>query len=738
MLKMTKLKLIDFLFFVLLMLAFFSLKYFSPPSQNSVHPHTNLEKTYDHLVRIARAPHPIGTKEHNYVKNYIVEQIKSLGLEPIVQKGITHNNYRNTPSYIEISNIYCLLPGTDSKGIVAVAGHYDSQPNTPGSADDGEAIASMLQLLESYKNLPHKNDILFLFTDGEETGLNGAKYFTENYERIDEVKYLFNFEARGNKGPILAFETSDNNEKIIQNLAKNKYIFGHSLMYEVYKLMPNDTDFSIFKRKGIEGISFAKIDGFVSYHSMTDTPENGDKNSINHLGILMAEMLGQYSNMDNFEKGVENVSYANLFGSGIIWHRGYWNWILWGTSMIMLVFYPRIMLKEKNLGIDFFKALGWTLLMLISGLLGTFLLQFIILSAYPHYNNFYSSNFYNSLHYIWAFLGISGLITFLLNHKIQSNNVQKLIPAATLFLLLIISLSTFKIAPSAVNFFIYPTFLFLVISIILKYITKLENSTINGISVIPAVIFWSPSIYLFYVTFSLKIPFLAFFFVLLILLLLIPLINQLASAWKWGLLALLVLGMMRAHGGSKISKKQPFQAQMHLNYNHNDKTTSLVSNDLILDFFESRYMKNPDEKQLNYLFKPSLITPFFGNYKPFTSIELISDTLVSNEIQKSYKLQFSDDLIKTLISVKDVQKISSIYVNGTRMSLDSRQLFTEFIFDSEHDTMKIEVNLKEKGNQLEFIFVRRGLLDLLGVSEDIIPGTGFYGGTIVENQTIDL
>ena len=72
------------------------------------------------------------------------------------------------------------------------------------------------------------------------------------------------------------------------------------------------------------------------------------------------------------------------------------------------------------------------------------------------------------------------------------------------------------------------------------------------------------------------------------------------------------------------------------------------------------------------------------------------------------------------------------------MSLDSRQLFTEFIFDSEHDTMKIEVNLKEKGNQLEFIFVRRGLLDLLGVSEDIIPGTGFYGGTIVENQTIDL
>ena len=61
------------------------------------------------------------------------------------------------------------------------------------------------------------------------------------------------------------------------------------------------------------------------------------------------------------------------------------------------------------------------------------------------------------------------------------------------------------------------------------------------------------------------------------------------------------------------------------------------------------------------------------------------------------------------------------------MSLDSRQLFTEFIFDSEHDTMKIEVNLKEKGNQLDIVIIRRGLMELLGVSSEIIPGTGFYG-----------
>ena len=45
---------------------------------------------------------------------------------------------------------------------------------------------------------------------------------------------------------------------------------SNSLYYFIYKLLPNDTDFTVFKAAGYEGLNFALIGDVERYHTPQD------------------------------------------------------------------------------------------------------------------------------------------------------------------------------------------------------------------------------------------------------------------------------------------------------------------------------------------------------------------------------------------------------------------------------------------------------------------------------------
>lgn len=58
-----------------------------------------------------------------------------------------------------------------------------------------------------------------------------------------DVKAVFNFEARGSGGPVVMFETSNDNGSLIREFAgATQNPVANSLSYEIYKRLPNDTD----------------------------------------------------------------------------------------------------------------------------------------------------------------------------------------------------------------------------------------------------------------------------------------------------------------------------------------------------------------------------------------------------------------------------------------------------------------------------------------------------------------
>jgi hypothetical protein len=96
---------------------------------------------------------------------------------------------------------------------------------------------------------------------------------------------VLNFEAIGSGPPGLLFETGPGSGGLLEAWARSAPApAGASYIVEIYKRLPNDTDFTLFKRAGIRGLNFAPIGDGYSYHTARDTPERLDPGVVRQIG----------------------------------------------------------------------------------------------------------------------------------------------------------------------------------------------------------------------------------------------------------------------------------------------------------------------------------------------------------------------------------------------------------------------------------------------------------------------
>ncbi|HEX3022427.1 MAG TPA: M28 family peptidase, partial [Lachnospiraceae bacterium] len=243
----------------------------------------SIKKEYEGVLNdlkvIASEVHSSDTEEIGRVREYILDQIADLEYTPELE---TFTSTTPDGNEIELINILVHVDNPNANHGVLFVSHYDSTYGGPGAADDGISVASML---ESMRYLVQKgnaeNDFYFLFTDGEEQNLLGARQFVKSHSALkDSIKLTINLEARGNKGTLLMFETSKNSKNIVHMLQNSLEQFsGFAFTAELYRTMPNDTDLTEFLNEGWEGINFAVIDGGEAYHDVNDNYENIDRDT---------------------------------------------------------------------------------------------------------------------------------------------------------------------------------------------------------------------------------------------------------------------------------------------------------------------------------------------------------------------------------------------------------------------------------------------------------------------------
>jgi hypothetical protein len=285
------------------------------------------ERAARHLQVIARNPHPIGSGEAERVRDYLVAELNALGLETSVQHSTAVSRRSAAPFNAgSIENVVAKRSGTDGQKSVLLVAHYDSVPGSNGASDNGIAVSALLETARAVKtDFQSKNDLIFLFTDGEEAGLLGARAFVDEHPWAKSVGVVLNFDARGNAGPVVMFETSDGNSELIEALAKAApHPIANSLSQEIYKLMPNDTDLSVFKEAGYQSLNFANIEGISYYHTPLDSLKNANESSLQHHGSYALALARHFGNSDLHLGNTDDQVYFNLLGSMFVKYSASW------------------------------------------------------------------------------------------------------------------------------------------------------------------------------------------------------------------------------------------------------------------------------------------------------------------------------------------------------------------------------------------------------------------------------
>jgi len=297
------------------------------------------QRAMAHVRIISTVPHPIGSTALEAVRHYLTDQLTSLGLDPQIYSSVGFRVGRTGLIGGNVQDIVARLKGSANSRAILLMAHYDSVKNAPGAADDGAGVASILEALRALRSgTPLKNDVIVLFTDGEEAGMLGAEAFVAGHPWLRDVGLILNFDARGDRGPSLLFETSAGNGKLIQEAQRaTPCIEGSSLFYTLYRMLPNDTDLTVFHPLNIPSLNFAFGNRLAAYHTRLDTADNLSTASVQLHGIYALYLARHFGQLDlaAFQARAGDDVFFNLFGKSLIAYPQSWTMI--GEILITLL-----------------------------------------------------------------------------------------------------------------------------------------------------------------------------------------------------------------------------------------------------------------------------------------------------------------------------------------------------------------------------------------------------------------
>ena len=283
------------------------------------------ERAMKHVVAIAQRPHPIGSAEHDRVRDYLVAQLSILGLEPQIQNA-TGVGTRSADAG-RVQNILARITGGQSGGpAVLLVAHYDSVEAAPGAADDGAGIAAILETVRAVRaGAPLLHDIIVLFTDGEESGLLGAAAFVREHPWAKDVAMALNFEARGTAGRSLMFETGPGNLDAVRVLRTVPGVTAGSMFTTIYRTMLVDTDLS---ELGTPALNFAFGDGADRYHTSHDDVAHLNIGSLQHHGQQALALAHAFANGPLPRPRTGDAVFFELPGVGLVVYSEKWAMLL--------------------------------------------------------------------------------------------------------------------------------------------------------------------------------------------------------------------------------------------------------------------------------------------------------------------------------------------------------------------------------------------------------------------------
>ena len=371
---------------ILALILFLSIEGLRPPAPkpgNASAQEFSADRAREILYRLVGdgIPHPTGSPQNDVVRERVLDEFTKIGYQPAIQTGFACDEWGDCAT---VNNVLARLGGSEPGPAVMVTAHYDSVPAGPGAFDDGAGVAVVLEAARALKSLPQpRHSIIFLVDDGEEAGLLGARVFVSQHPWAKDVRAVVNIDSRGTSGPSLMFETGDANEWALRAYAaRAARPETSSIFCEAYKRFPNDTDFTVFKAAGYQGLNFANIGGVVHYHTPLDNFANAHFRTLQQQGDNALSSLETFANSDISNPPRAAAVYFDVFGRRVIWWPSRWTLKFALSSALLLLVEIAWLIYRKRLTIYEFLwgLIAWFITMLAVGVVAL-ALSFILRRA---------------------------------------------------------------------------------------------------------------------------------------------------------------------------------------------------------------------------------------------------------------------------------------------------------------------------------------------------------------------
>ena len=270
---------------------------------------------------------PIGTDANARARAYLIDQLRLYGLDVRVQDADARRATLGRTA--RVSNIIATLPGTRPEAVGLLA-HYDSSPQAPGAADDGLGVAVALETARVLAARQHRQWTTYvMLTDGEESGLMGAAALMTDRTITDHLKAYINIEAVGASGPAMLFETGPGNGWLVGPWARRApHPRGGSYSVEIYRRLPNDTDFSILKLQEIPGLNFAAVGDSHAYHTARDTPDRLSQTTLRNTGENVVAIATAFDTLDITRRSSGEATYFDIGSTSALSYGPVAGWTL--------------------------------------------------------------------------------------------------------------------------------------------------------------------------------------------------------------------------------------------------------------------------------------------------------------------------------------------------------------------------------------------------------------------------
>jgi len=678
----------------------------------------SIENALDHLRIISKKPHYTGSEYHSVVRDYILNELKNMGLETEIQNQVVT---RFCCVGTNTSNIIGTIKGSSNGKSLVLLTHYDSRHHASfGASDAGSGVVTILEGVRSFlsKNTIPINDIHLVFTDAEEIGLLGAQAFVKNHSLVDNIGLVLNFEARGSGGPsYMLMETNGKNGVLISEFinAEPGFPAANSLMYSIYKMLPNDTDLTIFREQAnIDGFNFAFIGDHFDYHTSLDSFERLDRNTLIHQADYIMSMLNHFSkiNLSNLDSENDYV-YLNFPILKMLHYPYSWIYPLLIFSIIFFLFIIYLGLAINKLSIQgILNGILALTISLFTCLSITIILWKTISYFNPDYADILHGFTYNGYYYITAFIFLNIFCLFSIYYRFFKNSSGLDLTIMPIGFWLIINV-LISIYLKGAAYFIIPVNLVL-FSILLIYFSNFKGNKkmlLWTFFSVPLIYIFAPQLKMFPVGLGLDNLFITSFFLVLIFVLLLPVFSNFAFKNQIKNLTLLIAIVFFAlaflNNDYDVNSKKPNSI---LYYSDLDSKQSYwLSRNENLDEFTSQFFKKNESIQEASFFSSSSKygTPHkqsaLADFINFSSsdIQILKDTIVENKRNLQLKISPERKINKIDLTTDDPFVLNSMSVQGVEFEIEKSEFkinpgqFLTYYLSYEDKDVTIELDFEE-------------------------------------------